>query len=585
MCYKPINVRQADGRYMKVKCGKCLECLNEKRNAWVIRMDEELKSAHGKGVFFTLTYSEDNIPKNFLVYETSFSDVPKLYESDSDYNYATPAGFRGKQSVSVPVDRVLQEFYKDYTITDFNIDNNYKKYKAYESIKDTLSVVQGIRGENDEVDGQSIPALDERFFGDVLDDDFYDVPYWSNSPCGSDYAHSSVFSDGEEIMPNEFFNDDQGRDYEQLLTRNLWWSNGAEVAPNKEVDFQEDAIAQDLYALQQRAVNSRVDSPSYVPESGDTADGEGDGHRERIKPYLVLSFNSVRQKDLQDWLKRGREKLRRQDKRFTYFVTSEYGPRTLRPHYHGCFFGVSLDDVRFMFDDWRARFGRRIKADNINSTAGCSYCAKYCAKGFYEHPLCSRDFFYTKKYVQTGSRSLDELMNRLEFSEYHSKHYERCMEYFGIDKPIVTPTFRLVSKGLGIGYIERTKDYFRLDEAEEQISLLKHSNDYDEIFTQTMEEIQRYFHYTSSQGFTYSMPQYYSAKMFSDNLRHAFAHYVLSQYDKLYYEQFRELQAAEPNRESAEILSQMEEEQRRTKIYRLDKKLASIEKYYNKSKI
>lgn len=81
------------------------------------------------------------------------------------------------------------------------------------------------------------------------------------------------------------------------------------------------------------------------------------------------------------------------------------------------------------------------------------------------------------------------------------------------------------------------------------------------------------------------MPQYYSTKMLGDNLRHAFANYVRSQYDKIYYEQFRQLQAAEPTRESTEILSQMEEAERRTKIHRLQGKLDKVQKFFNKSKL
>lgn len=558
MCYRPINLKGSDGRYVKVKCGKCLECLNEKRNAWVIRMNEELKTAHGKGVFFTLTYSDENIPKNFLVYETSFSDEPKLYESESDYNYATPVGFRGKKSVTEPVDKVLQEFYKDYTITDFNIDNNYKKYKEYEEFKSISREVLLQCGE----------VLEDPDYGcnyDYLD--YGDTPdYFDSGYSDYDLDDSSISSrtDPEEIKDlMDYDYEDAVRLFQSSVEESGW-------------------TLQDLQQDEQGRVDTLDDCSGYDAEVPDTRGSEEDGRR---TPYLVLAFNSVRQKDLQDWLKRGREKLRRNDKKFTYFITSEYGPRTLRPHYHGCFFGVTLDDVRFMFDDWRARFGRRISADNIKGTAGCSYCAKYCAKGFYEHPLCSRDFFYHKTYVQTGSDTLDKLMNRLEFTEYHSKHYERCMEFFHIDKPIVTPTFKLVSKGLGIDYIARTKDYFALDEAEDKISLLKHSNDYDQVFTETMEEIQRFFRYTSQEGYSFNMPQYYSAKMFSDNLRHAFANYVRSQYDKLYYEQFRELQAADPTREDAEIISQLEEEQRRTKIHSLEKKLSSIEKYYNKSKL
>lgn len=549
MCYRPVNVKQADGRFQKVKCGHCLECLAEKRNAWVIRMDEELKTHHHKGVFFTLTYSDDNVPKNFLVYEKSFTDTPKLYESVSDYAYETPAGFRGRPSYKQPVDSVLQAFYHDYTITDGNIDNNYKKYKQdYETIIKEL---------------QLEPTEDTYDSWNVID------PVGSfeqDTDCS--YLNGSVTHTGGY---NPYLDFD---DYDTINDFNTYPQRG----PAEETFQPYDQGAAD------GATDNNLNDPDVLNAGQDTPDGP----RGTIKPALVLSFNSVRQKDLQDWLKRGRAALKKKGLNFTYFITSEYGPRTLRPHYHGCLFGVNKDDVREMFNDWKTHFGTRIKYDNINSTAGCGYCAKYCAKGFYEHPLCSRDFFYTKsKPVETGCYSLDQLMNTLEFTEYHSKHYERCMEFFRIDKPIVTPTFRLVSKGLGIDYTTRMQDYFRLGELENEtkISILKNSSDYDARFNSTMEEIKRYFHYTNEKGFTFPMPDYYSKKMFSDNLRHAFANYVRSQYDRLYYEQLIQLQAADPSREATEILSQLEEEQRRTKIHKLSQKLESIEKYYNKSKL
>lgn len=46
-----------------VPCGKCLGCLNEKRNAWTFRLLEEKKQS--KNCFFlTLTYNDKHIPKD-----------------------------------------------------------------------------------------------------------------------------------------------------------------------------------------------------------------------------------------------------------------------------------------------------------------------------------------------------------------------------------------------------------------------------------------------------------------------------------------------------------------------------------------
>lgn len=64
---------------------------------------------------------------------------------------------------------------------------------------------------------------------------------------------------------------------------------------------------------------------------------------------------------LQLWLKRNRISFERLFKRsidFKYFICSEYGPNTGRPHYHGILFtDVSPAFISSMFADWRDRFG------------------------------------------------------------------------------------------------------------------------------------------------------------------------------------------------------------------------------------
>ena len=52
---------------------------------------------------------------------------------------------------------------------------------------------------------------------------------------------------------------------------------------------------------------------------------------------------TLEKKDLQDYIKRLR--FRFKDKRISYYCAGEYGELNLRPHYHGIFFGLSLDDL------------------------------------------------------------------------------------------------------------------------------------------------------------------------------------------------------------------------------------------------
>lgn len=72
----------------------------------------------------------------------------------------------------------------------------------------------------------------------------------------------------------------------------------------------------------------------------------------------VLHF---RKSDLQLWLKRHRMSYLRLFKRdidFMYFICSEYGPNTGRPHYHGILFtDISPTFISSMFNDWSQTFG------------------------------------------------------------------------------------------------------------------------------------------------------------------------------------------------------------------------------------
>lgn len=49
-------------QHVQVKCGRCIECLNEKKREWQCRLSEEIKE-HKNGRFITLTFSEKYLDK------------------------------------------------------------------------------------------------------------------------------------------------------------------------------------------------------------------------------------------------------------------------------------------------------------------------------------------------------------------------------------------------------------------------------------------------------------------------------------------------------------------------------------------
>lgn len=191
--------------------------------------------------------------------------------------------------------------------------------------------------------------------------------------------------------------------------------------------------------------------------------------------HAPISFNTVRYSDVRNWLKACRvyasrflkpiriPSVREEGKtipcnplyipeidghrlpdsaipaQFKYFICSEYGPRTLRPHYHGVIFGVTEEDFgRYFAPLWRERFGNVVFSSFDATKGGMLYISKYCSKGSYDNPLSKKDFFYPNG------------------TEYHSKRYEGSLLHFCLNIPLSDPCFRLMSHGLGLGYVFRT---------------------------------------------------------------------------------------------------------------------------------
>lgn len=150
-------------------------------------------------------------------------------------------------------------------------------------------------------------------------------------------------------------------------------------------------------------------------------------------PELVdcngVVYRTVYKKHLQDWFKRFRFRYCKyygENAQLKYFITSEYGPSTKRPHYHGLLFGVPYKVFNELaLADWRENFGfadckevSRLtdvsKRDKSYSNV-MRYVAKYCIKGEFENPF--------------------------------------------VEQKKVYPCFRLISKGIGLDYSLDIKNF------------------------------------------------------------------------------------------------------------------------------
>lgn len=91
-------------------------------------------------------------------------------------------------------------------------------------------------------------------------------------------------------------------------------------------------------------------------------------------PRSDVGFPVVSKRDVQLWLKRFRKMI--EPYKIRYFIASEYGSTTFRPHYHGIIFNFPLEyDIVSAFNEtWQNGF---VCVDRVNA-ARIAYVAKYC---------------------------------------------------------------------------------------------------------------------------------------------------------------------------------------------------------------
>lgn len=377
MCLSPIPVRQSDGSFRYFPCGRCLQCLHNYQDGICARLNEELNhwnkvDSVAPCVFFTLDYRDDCIPCSYL--------VVNLY-SGCRVQFDKP---------SCPVRRY-------WTSTTMESKDEWisRRKKILYEYTCSVRLVESLQDKRADIE-------------DIL-------------------SHSYEYRVGSRFPYTKY------------------------DLPDAHVDWYKFS-------------DSSLEHPRFMC---DIIRDFSEGPSCREGDYLALEFHSVCRKDVQGWLKRGRSALSykhpdifgfnvnpRLKQSFEYrgatysypsssltptvkyFITSEYGPKTERPHYHGVMFGITYDEFKDSFAaDWENRFGHCVFSSLRPSGGAMLYVSKYCSKGLYEHRYCRKNFYYSSG------------------STYFSKRYEDCLVDFGLDCPMVTPTFRLFSKGLGAAYL------------------------------------------------------------------------------------------------------------------------------------
>lgn len=79
VCLHPINL---GGR--RLPCGRCRACRIQKTNEWVIRLFHEMEY-HKNVMFLTLTYREEDLPKNLELYPNDLKNFWKRIRKQIDH--------------------------------------------------------------------------------------------------------------------------------------------------------------------------------------------------------------------------------------------------------------------------------------------------------------------------------------------------------------------------------------------------------------------------------------------------------------------------------------------------------------------
>lgn len=221
-------------------------------------------------------------------------------------------------------------------------------------------------------------------------------------------------------------------------------------------------------------------------------------------------YHSVCAEHLQSCMKRFRMQYERRFGRgdFKYFITSEYGPKTNRPHYHGI---ISLSKAEFtpFLLDWQKRYGFT-QSSKVNSlSASLRYVTKYAIKGAYDNPNIKQGF--------------------------------------------VKKNFRLISKKIGYNWIKNNMYLFLHPHfKDKKDSIHKYKNEYlDKIISSLKINIQ---------GFNYKLPKYFKDILFKNKtrLQIALKARIQEKHDSFFVRELEQLQASIGYGKAVQMLSTLE---------------------------
>lgn len=322
------------------------------------------------------------------------------------------------------------------------------------------------------------------------------------------------------------------------------------------------------------------------------------------KDKRVLTLNH---KDATDWIKRCRERYYRakgERLEFKYFLCGEYGPRTLRPHYHLMIIGIKLwDFLEFFADDWRKRFGfidasEIVYSRNSSPQRVANYVSKYCAKGEqFENPRVALG--YCEKPRRTMSKGIgknfalrikEQIISKV--NEYKVKKEDwktkKDLKYLlekhaveGNDKlKYISYWYRIPEKHT---YKVGDKTISYTESTYEKVWAYGFNADYLDMIIDKLNI--KYFDYETQQTYTYKMPRYIRDVVTGTQspLKHELQARLQERIETDRAQELEELQASHPDWTSAQTCHALVVKDYRERHRRAKDSTDALRKFYGKS--
>lgn len=189
--------------------------------------------------------------------------------------------------------------------------------------------------------------------------------------------------------------------------------------------------------------------------------------------WVTLTYNDenlpnppwVQKEEIQGFLKR----LRKVTPKFRYFIVGEYGDKTYRPHYHCCFFGLSIAQAPNIFYKWGKCDREGFMVGEITE-ASARYTSGYTTSKLTKQQLWKKEGYApefmlsSRKNGGIGYPAIIEIARRWKQSKWVDPRIIRDLRRGKIDQPLGRYLTQKLSELLKIPKSKFDEEYWQYQE-------------------------------------------------------------------------------------------------------------------------